>query len=200
MARSVYYYWRKAQDRPEAYADEKRRVVAIYYHHKGRYGYRRVMWALRGQGCWLNHKTVQKLMQQLGLKATVRPKRYQSYRGVLSRIAPNVLDRCFEATKPNIKWVTDVTEFKVGGQKVFLSPVLDLYNQEIVSYEISKTPDQNMVMAMLQKAFNRLTGKEKLLLHSDQGWQYQMSGYRKALSERDITLSMSRRGIAKLNR
>jgi transposase InsO family protein len=90
--------------------------------------------------------------------------------------------------------VTDVTEFNVGGEKVFLSPILDLYNREIVSYEIAKSPDQRMVMSMLRKAFSRLKGKEKLVLHSDQGWQYQMAGYRKALSERDITLSMSRRG------
>lgn len=194
MARSVYYYWRNAQKRPDTYVDEKRRIATIYHQHKGRYGYRRIMWTLRAQDCWLNHKTVQKLMKQLGLKATVRPKRYRSYQGVLSQIAPNVLDRRFEATEPNTKWVTDVTEFNVGGQRVFLSPILDLYNQEIVSYEIAKTPNQNMVMTMLQKAFKRLKGKEKLLLHSDQGWQYQMAGYRKALSERDITLSMSRRG------
>lgn len=194
MARSVYYYWRKAGQRPDAYAGEKHRIEAVYHQHKGRYGYRRIMWALRAQGCWLNHKTVQKLMRQLGLKATVRPKRYQSYRGQLSRVAPNVLDRGFEATVPNTKWVTDVTEFNVSGKRVFLSPILDLYNQEIVSYEIAASPDQRMVNSMLKKAFKRLTGNEKLLLHSDQGWQYQMVGYRSALAEQGITLSMSRRG------
>jgi transposase InsO family protein len=194
MARSVYYYWRKASQRPDAYVGEKRRIKAIYHRHKGRYGYRRIMLALRTQGCWLNHKTVQKLMKQLGLKATVRPKRYQSYRGQLSRVAPNVLDRCFEAIAPNRKWVTDVTEFNVSGKKVFLSPILDLYNQEIVSYEVATSPNQRMVHSMLGKAFKRLKGSQKLLLHSDQGWQYQTAGYRKALAEREITLSMSRRG------
>jgi transposase InsO family protein len=194
MARSVYYYWRKAEQRPDSYVCEKRRIEAIYHQHKGRYGYRRIMWTLRAQGCWLNHKTVQKLMKQLGLKATVRPKRYQSYRGQLSRVAPNVLDRQFDAAEPNTKWVTDVTEFNISGQKVYLSPILDLYNQEVISYEIATSPDQKMVKTMLSKAFKRLKGKENLLLHSDQGWQYQMAGYRIALAERGITLSMSRRG------
>lgn len=152
------------------------------------------MWALRAQGCWLNHKTVQKLMGQLGLKSTVRPKRYKSYRGQLSRVAPNTLDRCFEAVEPNTKWVTDVTEFNIRGQKIFLSPILDLYNREIVSYQVAKTPHLRMVMTMLDRAFVRLKGHEDLILHSDQGWQYQMAGYRKALSDRGIGLSMSRRG------
>jgi putative transposase len=194
MARSVYYYWRKALHRPDAYANEKRLIEAVYHQHKGRYGYRRIMWALRAQGHWLNHKTVQKLMGQLGLKSTVRPKRYKSYRGELSHVAPNTLDRCFEATEPNTKWVTDVTEFNIRGQKVFLSPILDLYNREIVSYQVAKTPHLSMVTAMLDRAFKCLKGHKGLILHSDQGWQYQMDGYRKALSDRGIHQSMSRRG------
>jgi putative transposase len=133
-------------------------------------------------------------MGQLGLKSTVRPKRYKSYRGQLSRVAPNTLDRCFEAAKPNMKWVTDVTEFNIRGQKVFLSPILDLYNREIVSYQIAKTPNLRMVIAMLDRALVRLKGHEGLILHSDQGWQYQMAGYRKALSEQGMRLSMSRKG------
>jgi transposase InsO family protein len=194
VARSVYYYWRKALHRPDAYAHEKRLIEAIFHKHKSRYGYRRIMWALRAQGHWLNHKTVQKLMGQLGIKSTVRPKRYTSYRGRLSPAAPNTLDRCFEAGEPNTKWVTDVTEFNIRGQKVFLSPILDLYNREIVSYEIATTPHLRMVMTMLDRAFIRLKGHEDLILHSDQGWQYQMDGYRTALSEQGIGLSMSRRG------
>jgi putative transposase len=194
MARSVYYYWRKALQRRDVYVSEKQLIKAIFHKHKGRYGYRRIMWALRAQGHWLNHKTVQKLMGQLGLKSTVRPKRYKSYRGQLSRVAPNTLDRCFEAAKPNTKWVTDVTEFNVRGQKVFLSPILDLYNREIVSYQIAKTPNLRMVMAMLDRALARLKGHEGPILHSDQGWQYQMAKYRKVLSERGLRLSMSRKG------
>ena len=133
-------------------------------------------------------------MGQLGFKSTVRPKRYKSYRGQLGRVAPNTLDRCFETARPNTKWVTDVTEFNIRGQKVFVSPILDLYNREIVSYQVATTPHLHMVMTMLDRAFTRLKGHEGLILHSDQGWQYQMAAYRKALSEQGIGLSMSRRG------
>jgi len=190
----VYYYWRKHGEQSDRYKEAKTRIKAIYHEHKGRYGYRRIRLALRAEGLWLNHKTVQKLMKHLGLKATVRPKRYQSYRGYLSHVATNVLNRRFKATAANSKWVTDVTEFNIGGQKVFLSPVLDLYNQEIVSYAIATKPNQEMVLKMLKQAFERLNGGEALLLHSDQGWQYQTPSYRQALAAQGITQSMSRRG------
>ena len=88
-------------------------------------------------------------MTQLGLKSTVRPKRYQSYKGGIGKVAPNLLERNFGASKPNQKWVTDVTEFNVKGEKVYLSPIFDLYNQEIISYEIADRPQISSVMQML---------------------------------------------------
>lgn len=194
MARSVYYYWCHALNRPGAHAYEKRLIKAVFHQHKGRYGYRRIMWSLRYQGCWLNHKTVQKLMGQLGLKSTVRPKRYKSYRGEPGRIAPNELNRGFQTLQPNSKWVTDVTEFNIRGEKVYLSPILDLYNQEIIAYQIARTPHLSLVMTMLDKAFQKLEKGEKPLLHSDQGWQYQMAAYRKKLVDRGVRPSMSRKG------
>lgn len=194
MARSVYYYWCHALSRPDAYEHEKHLIKAIFHRHKGRYGYRRIMWSLRRQGCWLNHKTVQKLMGQLGLKSTVRPKKYKSYRGSLGRIAPNELNRSFETLEPNSKWVTDVTEFNIRGEKVYLSPVLDLYNREIIAYQIARTAHFPLVMTMLSKAFTQLKRGERPLLHSDQGWQYQMEAYRKALADKGVRPSMSRKG------
>jgi transposase InsO family protein len=103
------------------YETEKARIKQIYHEHKGRYGYRRIMFALRQYGHWLNHKSVQRLMKQLGLKSTVRPKRYRSYRGDVGTSAPHILKRKLEASEPNQKWMTDVTEFNVHGQKVNLS-------------------------------------------------------------------------------
>lgn len=194
MARSVYYYWCQASNRPDARAHEKRLIEAVFHRHKGCYGYRRIMWALRRQGCQLNHKTVQRLMRELGLKSTVRPKRYKSYRGSLGRNVPNELNRSFQAHKPNSKWVTDVTEFNIRGEKVYLSPVLDLYNQEIVAYQIARTPHFPLVMTMLDKAFQRLNEGETPLLHSDQGWQYQMTAYHKKLADKGVRPSMSRKG------
>jgi transposase InsO family protein len=133
-------------------------------------------------------------MSKLGLKSTVRPKRYQSYRGSEGKATPNLLERKFSAAKPNQKWVTDVTEFNILGQKVYLSPVLDLYNQEIISYEIADRPQMSMVMQMLQKAFKKLKPQEGPILHSDQGWHYRIAPYQLALKQKGITQSMSRKG------
>ena len=196
MAKSVYYYWLKASSNhePDPYLDAKTQISAIYHRHKGRYGYRRVHLELRNQQQYLNHKTVQKLMGQLGLKSTARPKRYQSYKGSVGKVAPNLLDRNFRVGKPNQKWVTDVTEFNIKGEKVYLSPILDLYNQEIISYEIADRPQISTVMQMLKSAFKQLGPKDKPMLHSDQGWQYQMGLYQQALKEQGIAQSMSRKG------
>jgi transposase InsO family protein len=194
MARSTYYYWSRANEAPDLYARAKELIKGIFHQHKGRYGYRRIMLALRNMGCWLNHKTVQKLMGELKLKSLVRPKRYKSYRGDMARSTPNTLAQGFEAAKPNEKWVTDVTEFNVRGEKVYLSPILDLYNREIVSYEVADSPQMGLVMEMLNKAFAMLKAEDRPLLHSDQGWQYQMRHYQQKLRERGLEQSMSRKG------
>ena len=95
---------------------------------------------------------------------------------------------------PNHKWVTDVTEFNVRGEKLYLSPVLDLYNGEIVAYEMQKRPLYALVGNMLQKALAKLKEDESPLLHSDQGWHYQMASYGRKLAVRGLTQSMSRKG------
>ena len=194
MARSVYYYHAQQSQQADPYLAIKTQISAIYHRHKGRYGYRRVHLELGNQQRYLDPKTVQKLMGQLGLKSTVRPKRYQSYKGSVGKAAPNLLERNFVAKAPNQKWVTDVTEFNIKGERVYLSPILDLYNQEIISYEIADRPQIAMVSTMLTKAFKRLTQTEKPMLHSDQGWQYQMGLYQQALHQQGITQSMSRKG------
>jgi transposase InsO family protein len=194
MPRSVYYYQLGTQAKPDGYLEAKERILLIFKTHKGRYGYRRIQTELSHQNHCLNHKTVQKLMAQMGIKSTVRPKRYQSYKGAVGKVAPNVLERKFVAKAPNQKWVTDVTEFKIKGERVYLSPILDLYNGEIISYEIADRPQISMVMQMLQSAFKRLSNGDRPLLHSDQGWQYQMRFYQEALKEQGITQSMSRKG------
>lgn len=176
------------------YKDEKTLIKQLFHQHKGRYGYRRIKLALGRLGYPLNHKTVAKLMATLGLKSTVRPKRYQSYRGELGKIAENHLSRCFKATKPNEKWVTDVTEFNIKGRRVYLSPILDLYNQEVISYTIRTDSKFALVMDMLKKGLKKLKAKEYPILHSDQGWQYQMSQYQQTLSGSGLKQSMSRKG------
>jgi putative transposase len=194
LSRSTYYYQAKVLATGDRYADLKASIQAVYEHHKGRYGYRRVTAQLCQAGQAVNHKTVQRLMNGLGLKSLVRPKKYRSFRGECAS-SPNLLDRQFEAAKPNEKWVTDVTEFNVRGNKLYLSPIMDLYNGEIVAYEMHERPLFSLVEKMLKKALTKLKGQGVApLLHSDQGWHYQMPAYRKQLSDHGLTQSMSRKG------
>ncbi len=193
MARSSFYYYAK-QETKDKYTEVKAMINRIYHKHKGRLGYRRITLLLRQSGQVINHKTVLRLMGSLSLKSLIRRKKYKSYKGEQGRIAPNVLKRQFKAKRPNQKWTTDVTEFNVKGQKLYLSPVLDLYNQEIVSYELSERPDFKSVMNMLERAVKRKDESKSLLLHSDQGWQYQMKQYQGILKQNGIKQSMSRKG------
>ena len=149
---------------------------------------------LHNRGLRLNHKTVQRLMKELGLVCLVRMKKYRSYKGEAGKIAPNLLQRNFRAEKPNQKWVTDVTEFNLFGEKLYLSPILDLCSGDLVSYTISARPVLDMVTSMLDKAFEKLPDGTGLILHSDQGWQYQHKKYQTMLKEKGIRQSMSRKG------
>jgi putative transposase len=111
LSRSTYYY--HSHQQADRYVSEKQLIQDVYHQHKGRYGYRRIGLALKRLGVWLNHKTVQKLMQKLQLKSIVREKKYKSYKGPIGKAAPNQLARQFQASSPNEKWVTDVTEFNI---------------------------------------------------------------------------------------
>ena len=178
----------------DKYESEKQEITAIYHENKGRYGYRRITAELRNRKLPLNHKTVQRLMKELGLVCRVRMKKYRSYRGEVGKIAPNLLNRDFHADRPNQKWVTDVTEFSLFGEKLYLSPILDLHSSDLVSYTISDRPVLSMVVTMLDKAFEKIADGTNLILHSDQGWQYQHRQYQWMLREKGIRQSMSRRG------
>jgi len=194
MARSSFYYHLKQIKLPDKYREIKELIKAIYLLHKGRYGYRRITDELQNRGIIINHKTVLRLMKLLGLKSIVRVKKYKSYRGENGKIAPNILERNFKAEAPNQKWATDITEFNVSGYKLYLSPIIDLFNQEIISYELTERPVFNQVIMMLKKAFKKIPNNTNLLLHSDQGWQYQMKQYQHLLKEKGIIQSMSRKG------
>lgn len=194
LSKSVYYYHRDTLNKPCSDATLRTQICNIYHKHKGRYGYRRVTCALRMTGMIINHKRVQRLMMELGLKSKVRPKRYKSYKGEIGKVSENLLKREFTAEKPNQKWVTDVTEFKVNNQKVYLSPVIDLFNQEVVSYEVRKSVTLPLVTDMLKRATSKLKQDEKPIVHSDQGWQYQNRRYQNHLKEKGLSQSMSRKG------
>lgn len=194
LKRSTFYHQRKALQAADKYAELKKQIQAIYVLHKGRYGYRRIAATVRQMGILISQNTVQRIMGQLGLKSLVRIKKYKSFKGEIGAAAPNTLDRDFEADGTNEKWVTDVTEFKVAGRKLFLSTVMDLCTGEIVAFETDTRPSLNMVIEMARKALSTLGSDEKPILHSDQGWQYRMRRYKEMLAEKCVDQSMSRKG------
>ncbi len=194
MARSSFYYHQKRFQIQDKYAVVKEMIKHIYHQHKGRFGYRRITLLLKEKGILINHKTVLRLMKLLGIKSIIRVKKYKSYRGEKGRIAPNILERNFKAKTPNQKWATDVTEFNVSGNKLYLSPIIDLFNGEIISYDLSERPVFSQILRMLKKSFRKVNSTKDLILHSDQGWQYQMKSYQNILKEKGIVQSMSRKG------
>ena len=194
MARSVFYYHLKRLKAADKYAQEKESIKSIFHEHKGRYGYRRVTAEMRNRGFVINHKTVQRLMGEMCLKSKIRQVRYRSYKGEVGKIAPNIIARDFAADAPNRKWATDVTQINIGATKLYLSPILDMFNGEIISYNLSKSPNLEQIYDMLDKAFAKFDNLDGLILHSDQGWQYQHFGYRQRLADHHITQSMSRKG------
>ncbi|VQY80080.1 transposase-like protein, ISSpn1 ISSpn3 [Streptococcus pneumoniae] len=196
LARSTYYYQLKGLGGLDKDKDLKAEIQAIFTEHKGNYGYRRVTLELRNRGFVVNHKKVQRLMKVLGLTARIRRKRkYSSYQGEIGKKAENLIQRQFEASRPMEKCYTDVTEFAIpaSSQKLYLSPVLDGFNSEIIAYNLSTSPNLEQGKAMLNQAFTE-KHYENTILHSDQGWQYQHDSYHRFLESKRIQASMSRKG------
>jgi len=196
LARSTYYYHLKQLNLEDKNQAVKNEIETIYNDHKGNYGYRRITLELRNRGFIVNHKKVQRLMKMLGLSARIRRKRkYSSYHGEVGKKAENIIQRQFKAEKPMEKCYTDITEFSIptSNQKLYLSPILDGYNSEIIAYTLSSSPNLNQVKDMLEQAF-REEQYENTILHSDQGWQYQHEFYHNFLEDKGIQPSMSGKG------
>ena len=183
-------------------------IIDIFYTHKERYGYRRIALELRNMGYVINHKKVKRLMSVMGLYAKTPKAKYKSYKGDMNGTVKNLLldkvvdeenhktyyERNFNTTSCNEIWSTDVSEFHIAAGKLYLSPILDLHNREIVSFNISTSPNFEQTKDMLNKAFDKYDNLSNLIIHSDQGWQYQMQPYHKMLEEKRIRKSMSRKG------
>ncbi len=196
LARSTYYYHLKQLDQTDKNQTIKTEIQAIFTEHKGNYGYRRIHLELRNRGFLVNHKRVQRLMNVLNLQARIRQKRkFSSHKGDIGKKADNLIQRQFEASKPMEKCYTDVTEFAIpaSSQKLYLSPVLDGFNSEIIAYNLSTSPNLIQVKDMLEQTFTE-EHYENTILHSDQGWQYQHNFYHLFLESKGIQPSMSRKG------
>ena len=195
LPRSTYYFEIGKPDHDELKNKELiDEITSIFNEHKGKYGVRRIYHELINRGFTVNHKKIQRLMNKLGLKGKVPKEKYHSYKGDVGTVADNLINRNFKSDKPNTKWSTDVSQFNFSWGKCYLSPILDMYNNEIISYNLSLHPNYEQVEDMLNKAFSKYSNLEGLIFHSDQGWQYQNQRYISSLKDKGIIQSMSRKG------
>jgi putative transposase len=207
LKKSTYYYTLNAMNNDKD-ADLKQEILAIFQENKSRYGYRRVTLELKNRGINVNHKKVKRIMKILSLYGLTPKAKYKSYKGDMNGTCKNLLldkevdeenhktkyVRNFFTTSINQKWTTDVSEFAIAAGKLYLSPILDMYNDEIISFDISTSANYAQIKRMLDGAFQKFDDLTGLIYHSDQGWQYQMQAYHKALADRGIKQSMSRKG------
>ena len=169
-------------------------IKSIFIENKSRYGVRRVHKELIRRGYKVNHKRVQRLMHHSNLLGKRPKEKYRSYKGKVGKTADNIINRDFSANKPLQKWTTDVSQFNFSWGKCYLSPILDMATNEIISYDLALHPDLKQIKRMLDRAFKKFPRTPGLILHSDQGWQYQHVYYSSRLKEHGIIQSMSRKG------
>lgn len=195
LARSTFYYHLARLDRADPHLELKSAIKQIFTRSKSRYGHRRIHFQLQKQGWQVAKKTVLKIMRVLQLRCKTRSrKRFSSYQGDVGKVAPNLLKREFFAACPNEKWVTDVTEFKVGADKLYLSPIMDLYDRSIIAFSTSRHPTVDFVVSSLCSALEQVPERSALLVHSDQGFHYQHACWRNCLARVGARQSMSRKG------
>lgn len=169
-------------------------IKEIFDKHKGRYGVRRVYRELLNRGYKVNHKRVQRLMHNMELLGKRPKEKYHPYKGTVGKVADNIINRDFSTTAPLQKWTTDISQFDFSWGKCYISPILDMNTNEIISYDLSLSPNLEQISKMLDKAFDKFPKIKGLIFHSDQGWQYQHENYRNTLSKYGIIQSMSRKG------
>jgi transposase InsO family protein len=195
LPRSTYYFEKSKKDVDgEKNGELCEQISRIFHENHGRYGFRRIQAALRNEGSIVNHKKIIRLMKKLGLKTVIRKEKYKSYKGEVGVVADNVLARDFHAEKPNEKWTTDVSQFNGPFGKAYLSPILDMGAGDVVAWDLSLSPNLEQAKRMLDQAMYTYPRLDGLILHSDQGWQYQHPYYQQRLKEKGIIQSMSRKG------
>ncbi|WP_215739833.1 IS3 family transposase, partial [Mesomycoplasma hyorhinis] len=191
---STFYYELKKEDFDKKNEEIISQMKLIFEENKVRYGKRRIKAELNNRGYKIGLKKVRRLMEKFNLKAICSRKKYKSYKGTVGKIADNILNRNFVATQPNQKWTTDVTEFRGPFGKAYLSPILDMFNGEVIAWDLSTSTNNQQIRKMLQRAFSKHKNLEGLIFRSDQGWQYQHRQFSEKLKQKGITQSMSRKG------
>jgi transposase InsO family protein/transposase-like protein len=197
LARSSYFYHRARLGTSDKYAAARRAITEIFDLNYRCYGYRRIQAALGRQEVFVSEKVVRRLMRQESLSVTTKRRRYGSYQGEISPAPENLINRDFRATAPNKKWLTDITEFQIPAEKVYLSPVIDCFDGLVVSWSISTSPDAELVNTMLDAAVETVVDStDRPVVHSDRGAHYRWPGWLSRMRDAKLTRLMSRKGCS----
>ena len=198
LPRSSYFYHRARLRVADKYAEVRQSMTDIFERNYRCYGYRRIKASLSVQSVNISEKVVRRLMKQECLvPATSKRRRYGSYMGEISPAPENLLNRDFSAGAPNEKWLTDITEFQIPAGKVYLSPMIDCFDDMVVSWSIGTRPDAELVNTMLDAAIEKVAASDdRPLVHSDRGGHYRWPGWLSRIAEAKLVRSMSRKGCS----
>ena len=197
MAKSSYCYQQKQIKKENKIAKIKERIKILFFENHKRYGYRRIHLLLKREGIIISEKIVRSIMKEENLIVrAIRQKKYNSYLGEISPAVPNEVQRDFHADKPNKKWLTDITEFKIGEGKVYLSPIIDCFDGMPITWTVGTSPNAELVNTMLDNAIALLKGNEHPIVHSDRGCHYRWPGWIQRMNEAGLTRSMSQKGCS----
>jgi transposase InsO family protein/transposase-like protein len=197
IAKSSYFYQSSAAKAPDKYAGCRTRIHEIFCENKSRYGYRRIHALLAREGVCISEKIVRRIMKEEGLEVVIKTNRkYNSYKGEITPAVENLLERDFHADKPNLKWLTDITEFHIPAGKIYLSPMIDCFDGLVVSQTVGTSPNANLVNEMLDLAVGTLVEGEHPVVHSDRGCHYRWPGWIERTERYGLTRSMSKKGCS----
>ncbi len=197
ISRSSYYYQQHRLSFSDKYAELSNKIVILFNQNKSRYGYRRIHGLLSNEGVRVSEKIVRKIMSAQNLIVKIKKKgKYNSYQGEITPAVPNVINRNFKAPAPNVKWLTDITEFTIPSGKVYLSSIVDCFDGMITAWNISTKPDAELVNNMLENAICRLSHTEHPLIHTDRGCHYRWPGWISRMKKAGLQRSMSKKGCS----
>lgn len=201
IARSTYFAQRKSMKAGDKYAGLRTRLKDLFDYSYGCFGYRRLHDLLKEEGTILSEKVIRRLMKEenIHVPSYKAPKKFSSYVGEVTPPVENLLKRNFHAEKPNLKWLTDITEFQIPAGKVYLSPVIDCFDGMPVTWTIGASPSAELANTMLDKAIVTLKPDEKPIVHSDRGGHYRWEGWISRMESNGLTRSMSRKGCSSDN-
>lgn len=198
MPKSSYYYQKTAINSPDKYSQLREYIRDVFIKNKECYGYRRIHKEISKTGKTVSEKVVRKLMkeEQLFVPYNKKNKKYSSYLGEISPAVENIVARNFHADKPNMKWLTDITEFNIPAGKIYLSPIIDCFDGMVVSWTIGTSPNAELVNTMLDDAICCLEDSEHPIIHSDRGSHYRWPGWIDRMDKARLTRSMSKKGCS----